>query len=42
MAFGQYPKKADNGFNNINNDLYNGKFDEIMKSMKSNSGGDKD
>lgn len=26
MAFGQYPKKNDVGFNNINNDIYNGKF----------------
>ena len=42
MAFGQYPKKSDTGFNNINNDLYNGKFEEIMKSMKSPSNGDKD
>lgn len=42
MAFGQYPKKNDIGFNNINNDLYNGKFEEIMKSMKSPSNGDKE
>lgn len=43
MAFGQYPSKNNNnGFNNINNDLYNGKFEEIMKSIKSPSNGDRD
>jgi hypothetical protein len=42
MAFGQSSKKVDNsGLNNINNDLYNGKFEEIMRSIKSKSNGDK-
>lgn len=42
MAFGQSSKKVDkSGFNNINNDLYNGKFEEIMRSIKSKSNGDR-
>lgn len=42
IAFGGLPKNKDNGFNNINNELYNGKFQEIMKSMKSQSNEEKD
>ena len=38
MAFGAgYPHKNINGFNNINNDLYNGKFEQIMKTIKNKS-----
>ena len=53
MAFGQSWTKCqvslhkennnnDSGFNNIDNDLYNGKYEQIMKSIKSKSNGDED
>lgn len=41
VAFGGLPKNKNNGLNNINNDLYNGKFEEIMKSLKSRSNEEK-